>query len=193
MPDFEIKNQEITLNKDVTELDKFVLDTIGIIEEYTTYAIIGGYVSIFFGRSRATEDIDMFIEEISYTKFEQLYKELTNKEYELTISNPTSLYEDYLQEGLSIRIWKKDFPLLNLEVKFAKKPTQKIALKQRITAKFAGRKIYFGQIESQIAYKRHILKSQKDLEDARHLEIVFKNIDEAKVECYKRMFEDELR
>ena len=48
-----------------------------------------------------------------------------------------------------------------------------------------------GDIESQIAYKRYILKSEKDLEDARHLEIVFPKIDKEKVLYYKQFFEHE--
>ncbi len=193
MPQFEIINNEILLNKKITKLDEFVLNLLEIIEKHTRYVIISGYVSIFFGRSRATEDIDAFIEPISYQSFEELYKDLTEKEYELTIDDPKGLYEDYLQDGLSIRIWKKGFPLLNLEIKFALKQTQKLALAHRITAHFSGKKLYFGQIEAQIAYKRYILKSQKDLEDARHLEIIFKNINKARIENYRMIFEDEFK
>ncbi len=193
MPHFEIKDNELTIDKNITELDKFTLELIEIIESYTDYVIIGGYISIFFGRSRSTEDIDAFIREIPYEDFRRLYDELTRKGYELTISNPKSLYEDYLKEKLSIRIWKKDFPLLNLEIKFAITPMQKLALTQRMAVNFKGKKLYFGQIESQIAYKRYILKSNKDLEDARHLEVVFKNLNKSKIEGYKRLFEDEFR
>ena len=193
MPTFEIKNREITVEKEITELDQFVLDLLEILEKYADYVIIGGYISIFFGRSRATEDIDLFIQEITYEEFKSLYDELTQNDYELTIANPEKLYNDYLQDELSIRIWKTGYPLLNLEMKFAKKPTQKLALKNEITVKFAGKNIKIGDIESQIAYKRYILKSQKDLEDARHLEIVFKSIDERKVEAYRKLFEDEFK
>ncbi len=193
MPYFEVKDNDITIDKKITKLDEFVLDIFEIIEKYTDYVIISGYVSIFFGRSRATEDVDAFVEEIPYDKFERLYKELKQKDYEFTIDNPKGLYEDYLMDGTSIRIWKKDFPLLNLEVKFALKPIQKLTFKDRIVAKFGDKRFYFGQIEAQIAYKRYILKSQKDLEDARHLEIVFKNLSKEKLEYYKKIFEDDFK
>ncbi len=193
MPTFEVKNNQIILEKHITELDKFVLNLLETIEKYANYVIIGGYVSIFFGRSRATEDIDLFIEAIPYERFEKLYEEITGKDYEFTINNPKTLHEDYLQQGISVRIWRTGFPLLNLEVKFALKPSQKLALKNRITARFGGKKIYFGQIESQIAYKRYISKSQKDIEDARHLEIVFEGLDMSDIEGYRRIFEDEQR
>jgi len=191
MPHFKIINDEINVDKDITKLDEFVLDSLSIIEKYTPYVIIGGYSSIFFGRSRATEDIDIFIEDISYEKFKSMYDELIKKNYELTISDPKGLYEDYLQAGLSIRVWEKGFPLLNLEVKIAKKETQRLTLKNKIIVNFKNKRLYFGKIEAQIAYKKYILKSQKDLEDARHLEIVFKNLNKEEIEYYRKIFEDE--
>lgn len=191
MPAFEIRNNEITVNKEITKLDEFVIKLLSIIEKYTKYAIIGGYCSIFFGRGRATEDIGVFMEDIPYKKFEEMYDELTGEGYELTIDDPKSLYDDYLHDSLSIRVWEKGFPLLNIEVKIAKKKTQKEALNNRLTINFNGKKIYFGRIEAQIAYKRYILKSQKDLEDARHLEIVFKNLNKELIEHYRIAFEDE--
>jgi len=104
---------------------------------------------------------------------------------------PKSLYEDYLKKGSSINLWKKDLPLLRIEMKFASKKTQKDVLKNRFIVNFKNKSLYFGPVESQIAYKRHIAKSQKDIEDARHLEIVFKNLDLNKIEKYKKAFEEE--
>lgn len=193
MPEFEIKNREIAVDKEITKIDEFVINTLGIIEKYTKYSIIGGYVSIFFGRSRATEDIDLFIEDLGLTKFKKLYTELKQKGYEFTIDDAKSLYEDYLKEKLSIRIWEKGFPILNLEVKTAKTPTQKLAIDERLKIKIKGITLYFGPIEGQIAYKRYILKGQKDIEDARHLEIVFKGLDEKRIGEYRKLFEDEFR
>ena len=135
----------------------------------------------------------MFIEDINYKIFEGLYEELKKNNYEITIDDPKSLYKDYLQDNLAIRVWEKDFPLLTLEVKAAKNQRQKETLNNRITVKLEGRRIYFGTIEVEIAYKRTVLKGKKDLEDARHLEKVFKNLDRQKIKEYSRMFEDELK
>ena len=177
MAAFEIKNRQIAVDKEITEIDEFLIKTLRIIEHYTRYSIIGGYVAIFFGRSRATEDIDIFIKDPGFAKFAKLYAELKRKGYELTVDDPKSLYKEYLKDNLSIRIWEKGFPLLNLEVKIAKSPSQKRAIRERITVRIRNITLYFGPIEGQIAYKRHIMKGQKDLEDARHLEIVFKGLD----------------
>ncbi|MBM3199649.1 hypothetical protein FJZ53_01840 [Candidatus Woesearchaeota archaeon] len=193
MPEFEIKNREIIIDKEINQIDEFLFKLLDILEKHTKYVIVGGYVSIFFGRSRATEDIDLFIEEISYEKFERLYKEVKENNYDFTVDNPKSLYDDYLQDNLAIRIWEKDFPLLTLEIKLAKTPRQKETLNNRITAKLKGRNVYFGTIEIEIAYKRAVLKGRKDLEDARHLEKVFKNLDKSRIEEYTRRFENDIK
>lgn len=193
MPAFEIKNKEITIDKEINKIDEFLFKLLDIIEKHVKYVIVGGYVSIFFGRSRATEDIDLFIEDLSYENFEKLYEEVKENGYEFTIDDTKSLYDDYLKDGSAIRIWEKDFPLLTLEIKIAKDLRQKETLNNRITAKLKGRKIYFGTIEVEIAYKRVVLKGKKDFEDARHLEKVFKNLDKEKIEQYSRMFEDDLK
>jgi RecA-family ATPase len=77
--ELEIEGKYIILrNKVVSKLDLFVIDFIKILEKYTDYVIVSGYVSILFGRSRGTEDIDIFIEKIDFKKFK-----LTNLQSEL--------------------------------------------------------------------------------------------------------------
>jgi len=191
MVKFKIINNELTINKTITKLDKFAFDIIDILKKYTNYVIISGYVSIFFGRSRATEDIDMFIEEIPYDKFLRMYEKFTAKGFEFTIDNPVKLYNDYLTKNTPISIWRKNLPLLRMEIKIAKKPGQKLVLKNPIKVHINNKEILFGQIESQIAYKRYISASEKDLEDARHLEIVFEDVDKEKIKYYKNLFEKE--
>lgn len=78
-------------------------------------------------------------------------------------------------------------------MKIAKSPSQKRAIRERITVRIRNITLYFGPIEGQIAYKRHIMKGQKDLEDARHLEIVFKGLDEKRIDYYRKVFEDEFK
>jgi predicted nucleotidyltransferase len=191
---FKVENNKVVINKEITELDRFVFELVNIIEKYCGYIIISGYVSIFFGRSRATEDVDMFIDNLSYESFNKLFCELLKKGYELNEDNQEHLYLDYLQKGTSINIWKKDFPLLRLEVKIAKKKSQKESLDNPIEVSINGKyRLFFPQIESQIAYKRYIAKSQKDIEDARHLEIVFSSIDKNKIKYYKNQFLEEFK
>lgn len=54
-----VTERKIKLGKSLSELDKFVLRFIRIVEKYVDYVIISGYVVILLGRSRATEDVDL--------------------------------------------------------------------------------------------------------------------------------------
>jgi len=192
MVKFKILDNKLTINKSITKLDQFALDVIGIIKKYTKYVIISGYVSIFFGRARATEDIDMFISEFPYEQFTKMYDEFVEKGFEFTIDNPNDLYFEYLLNKTPINIWRKGFPLLRIKIKLSRKPSQNQVLLNPIRIQLNEKEILFADIESQIAYKRYIAKSEKDLEDARHLEIVFEDIDKEKIKYFKRIFEKEL-
>ena len=66
-----------------------------------------------------------------------------------------------------------------------------MALQDKIKVKFGQYTLFMGNIEAQIAYKRFIAKSEKDMEDARHLEMVFKNINKERINYYKDIFEAE--
>ena len=191
MVQFEVVNNTVTLDKEITKLDEFVLEIINLIKKYADYVIISGYISIFFGRARGTEDVDMFIKNLSLNSFKELYKELVKLGYDWTIEDPDALYKDYLKSGLPINVWKRNFPLLRMEIKWASKPSQIIAFEDKMTVKFKGYELLMANIESQIAYKRYIAKSEKDLADARHLEVVFKDINQEKINEYKKLFERE--
>ena len=60
-----INSEHIKFNKKISELDKFVIDFLEIIIKHTNYVLISGYVSILFGRSRGTEDVDIIIPKLS--------------------------------------------------------------------------------------------------------------------------------
>jgi len=75
--EIEYKDDAIILDKVLNSLDKFVIQFTGILNcHQIQYVLISGYVAILFGRSRSSEDIDLFIEEIDFTKFEKLWKAL---------------------------------------------------------------------------------------------------------------------
>jgi len=191
MVKFKIVHNEVIVDKKITKLDQFALDVIKIILDYTDYVIISGYVSIFFGRNRATEDIDMFIEPIDFNVFQRMYEKFVNNGFEFNVPNAHDLFHNYFLDGVSVNIWRKNKPNLMMEIKFAEKFTQKLQLKEPLIAKFADHQINFAPIECQIAYKLYIAKSQKDVEDARHLEIVFDDLDKEKIKYYRCLFEKE--
>ena len=68
-------------NKIVSALDRFVFDFIRLLEKYTDYVIVSGYVSILFGRSRGTEDIEILIKRFDEHVFTKFYDLLIKKGY----------------------------------------------------------------------------------------------------------------
>ena len=76
----------------------------------------------------------------------------------------------------------------NFEVKFAKKPLDKASFEGRIIVATQLGNVYISSLERQIAFKRYYLKSDKDIEDAKHIESLFKeNIDKEKINKYKKL------
>ena len=59
-------------------LDKFCIKFCRLIERYTEYIIVSGFVVISSGRARSTEDIDMIIPNQTKEKFEIIHKSLEN-------------------------------------------------------------------------------------------------------------------
>lgn len=116
MAAFRVEEGIARIDKAVTKLDEFALKLLGFVREATDYVIISGYVSIFFGRARGSEDIDIFIKDLSYARFKRLYADTVVAGYEWTVTNPKALYHDYLQKGLPVSVWEKDFPLLWIEM-----------------------------------------------------------------------------
>ncbi len=52
---------------------------------------------------------------------------------------------------------------------------------------FTGTDLYFSSIEMNIAFKEELLKSDKDIEDAKHLRIIYGDkIDEKEIEKRKK-------
>ena len=185
-----INKKTIRISKVINELDRFVLDFVKILEKHTKYVIVSGYVSILFGRARATEDVDIFIKDLNRDKFKKLYSDLMHNNYWcLNTSNVNEAYK-YLLDGLAIRFGKEKKAVPNFKVKFVKNRIDRETLNDPLTVGMPVGKIRISPIERQIAFKRYYLKSDKDVEDARHLEILFKGkIDNKKIEKYKRLIE----
>ena len=159
---------------DKTILDKFAEDFCKIVGKYVKYIVCSGFVAIAHGRSRATEDIDMLIRKMSKNKFLKMHKELINKGFECMQSpNSTEVYEDYLLKGDSIRYLRTGEFLPEMEVKFVKDKLDEEQIASRRKIPFTGLNIYFSSIESNIAFKEEYLKAEKDLEDAKHLRIIY--------------------
>jgi len=185
-----LNKNTIKIDKELNELDKFVLDFIKILKKHTNYVIISGYVSLLFGRARGTEDIDIFIEEITKESFIKLYQDIERKYWCLNSDDVNEIYS-YLKDGLPIRVAIKDQTIPNFKIKLAKNLLDKEAFKDSIIVKTTLGELKISSLERQIAFKKYYLKSDKDLEDSKHIETLFKkNINYNKVEEYKRLIEN---
>src|SRR3989344_1646361 len=176
------KKKEIILDKELNNLDKFALDFFNIAIKYTDCVIISGYVSILLVRSRATEDVDIFIKKISKENFYLLYNDLvSNGFWCINSDNPDALF-DYLKENLAIRFARGKIPLPNMEMKFPKDKLDEDAFEDSIRVKLPNGEIKISSIERHIAFKKYFLGSEKDDEDALHIEELFKeDIDYEKI------------
>lgn len=174
---------------DKTILDTFVEEFCNIIEKHVKYIICSGFVAIAHGRSRGTEDIDMIIEKISKEDFIELHKDLIkNKFICMQSDDPEKIYNDYLIRENSVRyVWNEEgfFPP-EMEIKFPKDELDEEQLNERIKIPLTKLNVYFSSIESNIAFKEEYLKSEKDLEDAKHLRIIYEDeINEDKINKIK--------
>lgn len=187
-----INKNTIKLDKVVNELDKFVLNFIKILEKHTDYVIVSGYVSILLGRSRSTEDVDMFVKPLDKQAFSELYKELVKNGFWCLNAESIEEVYSYLKDGLAVRFAKKNKTIPNFEVKFARKPLDLEAFDDRITVQTGIGGIKISSLERQIAFKRYYLKSDKDLEDAAHIEKLFNGkLDKSLIQTYKNLIEKE--
>lgn len=174
-------------------LDEFTTEFCSIVEKHCKYVIVSGYLAIATGRTRGTEDIDILIEKLPEEDFIRLHNDLLNKFEVIGLEDltPKELYDEYVKANIPIRyVWYGKI-LPNMEFKLVKNVIDEECLKTRNKIDLAISDVYFSNIELQIAYKENYLKSDKDIEDARHLRYVFEGeIDKTKILQYKSMIED---
>lgn len=166
--------KEIKLNRKLSNLDKFVLEFVNILQKHADYVIISGYVSILFGRSRATEDVDIFIKKIDFEQFSKLYKELDKEGFWCINAEDSKEVFSYLKDGLAIRFARKNNSIPNIEIKFPKRKIDEETFQDFIIVELESNNLKISSLERQIAFKKYYLSSEKDIEDAVHLEVLFK-------------------
>ncbi len=172
--EYDVEKREIEVCKELSNLDRFALDFVEIVRKHTDYVIISGYVSILLGRSRVTEDIDMFIPKISSDVFFNMYGELEEKGFWCLNTDTNEKAFDYLKEGYAIRFAKKGESIPNFEVKFPKDELDENVFNDFVTVILSKGKIKISCLERNIAFKKYFLGSDKDIEDAHHLEKIFR-------------------
>jgi hypothetical protein len=173
----EVANARIRLVKELNDLDELVIDFVKILDRNKIkYVLVSGYVSILFGRSRSSEDIDIIVKKIRKRRFSVLWKELSKKRFDCIVpDNFESAYDKYLMNHTSIRFSRKDRPIPNIKFMFPKaEDLDNWVLKNGKQVRLNRQVLKISPIELQIAYKL-FLGSEKDIEDARHLYQLFKD------------------
>ncbi len=169
-------------------LDIFCEEFCAIINKHCKYIVVSGFLAIASGRTRGTEDIDMIIEKLSLETFRALFEDLKKSSFVCMQSSSAEEAYEYLADNSSIRFTRKDSPLPEMEIKFAKDILDNYQLQQRVKIPLTGLKVWFSNVNINIAFKEELLKSPKDLEDAEHLRIVYKEmINEPEIRKVKQM------
>ena len=176
--EINFSKDKIEFEKNLSSLDNFVISFCSILNKLKIkHVLISGYVSILFGRSRTSEDVDMIIEKLDFARFKKLWDEVY-KDFEcINTENPKSAYEEYLLSESSIRFSKKKEFIPNMEIKFPQTELDNWSLENRKEVVLNNHLLFISPIELQISFKL-FLGSEKDIEDARHLYRMFKeNLD----------------
>ena len=187
--EFNFEDNRIIFDRKLSELDNFVIEFAGILDLLgIKYAIVSGYVSIVFGRSRQTEDVDIIIESLSNEKFELFWKKMLEKFECMNTDDPHEAFADYLNEKSSLRFLIKNEPIPNIELKIVSDDDDQYTLENSIELILNKNKLSISPIEFQIIYKMR-LGSEKDLEDAKHLFNIFStSLNRAKLIEFIRLF-----
>ncbi|MBI2136129.1 hypothetical protein HYU06_03590 [Candidatus Woesearchaeota archaeon] len=173
---------------DLNLLERFATEFCNILEKHVEYIIVSGFVAIASGRVRGTEDIDIIIKKLDFNKFKKLHEELVKHDFVCMQSDePESIYE-YLTDKASVRYTWKDKPIPEMELKFVKDIIDDEQFRTRKKLKLTGMSLWFSSVEINIAFKEEYLKSDKDIEDANHLRIVYKDeINESEIQRFKKL------
>ena len=160
-----------------------------IVEKHSEYIVVSGFVAIASGRMRGTEDIDIIIRPISKNDFLRLNDDLLRNDFlAMQSDDANELFNSYLSKGLSVRYTEKGSFVPEMELKFAKDELDEYQFKTKVKLPLTGLDIWFSSINMNVAFKEELLKSEKDLEDARHLRIVYKElVDEKEITKIKKM------
>ncbi len=163
--------------KERTILDRFAEDFVDIVEKHAKYIIVSGFVAIAHGRSRGTEDVDLIIERIGKETFKTMHNDLLLAGFECIQSeDPDVIYDDYLKEKTSVRYIRKGHFLPEMELKLARDELDEYQIKTRKKLPLTGLDLYFSSIEMNIAFKEELLTSEKDIDDAEHLRIIYSDV-----------------
>jgi len=173
--------------KERTILDTFAEDFVDVVRKHAKYIIVSGFVAIAHGRSRGTEDVDIIIERIQKDAFIKMHNDLLLAGFECMQSEyPELIYDDYLNDKTGVRYVRKGHFIPEIELKLAKDELDDYQIQTRNKLPLTGLDLYFSSIEMNIAFKEELLRSEKDMDDAKHLRIIYSDVlDEKEIKKIK--------
>jgi len=186
-----IAKEKIEIDREISDLDRFALEFTSIVKKHISYVIISGYVSILLGRARASEDIDIIIPKIDFPAFQSLLQDLKKHGFScLNAEKDTDIF-NYLEDNLPIRFAYHKRIIPNIEMKWVKNKFDERALRKTIEVILPEGTLCISHLELQIAFKEAVLKSPKDIQDARHLRrVADEYIDEQLIQRYKEQLHE---
>ena len=196
MKGYEIKEDLITINRDLTELDLFVRDFLDVLKKHSDYLVMSGFVSISTGRARGTEDIDILVPIMDKDKFNDIFNDLQKNGFWCYQGGVSAEVYTSIQDMNSIRFARIDemFPNIEFIPIDETKKAQYFELKHPRKIKIKDFEFKIPQIEFEILYKEIVLSGKKDIADAKHLRTFFSGIlKEEKFREYELIIRRELR
>jgi len=186
-----VNKTTIEIKRELSDLDQLALDFITVLQKYTPYVIVSGYVSILLGRARASEDIDIITPKISFPTLKKLVHDLQEHGFYCINEQKDKDIFECLTEGIAVRFARKDTIIPNMEMKWARTAADDEALQNALSVSLPEGKLRISPLELQIVFKELVLKSPKDREDARHLRKIAKEyLDASQLQHYKELVHD---
>jgi len=172
MTGVELTDRGLVVDREPNRLDELAAGFSEVLSRLDIdHVFVAGYVAILAGRSRSTEDIDVFVERCSAERIDDLVAELEREGY-WGPAMPLSETYGNLSNGTNIWIAPDGEMTPHLEVKFPSDEFDDASLANAVDAHVGGHTVPIGPLELQIAYKLS-LGGRTDLEDAAHLYTVF--------------------
>jgi len=172
MAGVELTDRGLVVDREPNRLDELAVGFSEVLSRLDIdHVFVAGYVAILAGRSRSTEDIDVFIERCSAERIDDLVAELEREGY-WRPAMPLSETYGNLSNGTNIWVAPDGEMTPHLEMKFPSDEFDDASLANAVDAHLDGHTVPIGPLELQIAYKLS-LGGRTDLEDAAHLYTVF--------------------
>lgn len=152
--EFSFEGNRIVFDRQLSNLDLFVQSFVDVLDSSgIRYVIVSGYVSILFGRSRETEDVDLFMESVSFKQFSQFWETLSSQFECINAGSAQEAFREYLSNHAALRFAQRGSFIPNMEVKFPKNDLDGYTLKNRLEVVLNGKPLFVSPLELQIAFK----------------------------------------